>query len=178
MIKITNPPPLPPPIRLIFLSYDLNSSSSKVHFRRILQEKTEHNKERKWKFKTTVETDNPNNIRRQRRGVTYHHALCETLEPWKNRPQCAGQSASARARFKAFWTQACERARISGGKQRTESADGKKRRRRRIDWLYTYSYISRVYILLNTFFLNFCLLCFVVPIFLRGECYLFFKINF
>jgi hypothetical protein len=58
-------------------------------------------------------------------------------------------SQPARARFKALWTQACERARISGGKQRTENTDGKKRQRRRIDSLHTYSYISRVYTFKN-----------------------------
>jgi hypothetical protein len=105
--------------RLIFLSYDLNSSSSKVHVRRNLQEKTEHNKERKWKFKTTVEPDKPNNIRRQRRGVTYHHALCETLEPWNNRPQCAGQSASARKLQSVFGHKlVSELAFLAGNKER------------------------------------------------------------
>lgn len=145
MIKFTNPPPLPPPIRLIFLSYDLNSSSSKVHFRRILQEKTEHNKERIWKFKTTVEPDKPNNIRRQRRGSYVPPCpLRNTGAMKQSSAVCRPVSQRAQA-SKRFWTQACERARISGGKQRTESAHGKKRRRRRIDWLYTYSYISRVY---------------------------------
>jgi hypothetical protein len=84
---------------------------------------------------------------------------------WSHETIVRGEQASqpARARFKAFWTQACERARISGGKQRTESADGKKRRRIRIDWLYTYSYISRVHTLKHF------LLCFVVSLCIRGN---------
>jgi hypothetical protein len=61
------------------------------------------------------------------------------------------------------------------GNKRTESADGKKRRRRRIDWLYTYSYISRAYTFkhLKKIFL----LCFVVSLCLRGNA-IFFKRKF
>jgi hypothetical protein len=142
MIKITNPPPS---IQLIFLSYDLNSSSSKVHFRRILHEKTEHKKERKWKFKTTVETDKPNNIRRQKKGS--YVPPCPLRNTGAMKQSCAGQSASARKVQSVFGHKlASELAFLAGNKERKAQME-RRGRRRRIDWLYTYSYISRVYTL-------------------------------